>query len=148
MDAHAIKEDLSKRGDAYFEQAFVLYKSGAYTQSLSSLNRAFGLNSFNLQYYLLKFEILNKMNDYEGAKAVLEKLLGVISAWTSKSESKYDEIKTIAIDKIADCYYMQAEQFWNLKRYESAYEAFCNVCQLRPSLGHSMRAFEIFLSIF
>jgi tetratricopeptide (TPR) repeat protein len=142
MNSTEIKKDLAKRGDAYYENALNLYERGDYTQSMNSLKRSFDLNSFNLQSYLLKCELLKKMNDYEGAKAILEKLLGVISAWTTKEDTKYDEIKTIAIEKIVECYLMQGHRFWNVKEYNSAYEAFCNALRLKPCLEHSIKMFE------
>ena len=49
-----IKDELIDKANFIYSQSLVYFEEGNFEKALSKLRRAFNLNSFNIQYYLLK----------------------------------------------------------------------------------------------
>ena len=95
------------------------------------LKKAFSLNSFNIQFYMLRCEAFIQLCDFKSAILTINKLLGVILLWTEKEDASYDEIKASLLDKIVFCYYAHGQTCFDAKFYVEALESFNKASELK-----------------
>ena len=132
QSAKAIKNELMERANKKYEEAVDLLNNGDFEKSISCINKAFSLNSFNIQFYLLKCECFIQLCDFKSAILTINKLLSVISMWTEKSDSNYDELRISLLTKIAFCYYAQGQTYYDSKFFIEALESFNKAAELLP----------------
>jgi hypothetical protein len=83
-NSEQIKDELIDKANVIYNQSLVLFEEGEFEKSLAKQRRAFNLNSFNIQYYLLKCESFLQLCDFKSALLTINKLLSIISVWADK----------------------------------------------------------------
>ena len=127
-----IKDELIERADKCYELSRVHFDNGDYEETINSLNKAFNLNSFNIQFYLLKCESFIHLCDFKSALITINKLLGLIAQWTDEDDTRYNELKSNMFNKIVFCYYALGQTNFDAKMYIEALEAFNKASELKP----------------
>ena len=59
-----IKEELAERANLFYNDSTTYFEEGNFEKTISLLNKAFTLNSFNIQFYLLKIESFIQLCDF------------------------------------------------------------------------------------
>ena len=130
---HEIKEELIERAKCYYEESTEHFNEGNFERTISLLNKAFTLNSFNIQFYLLKIESFIQLCDYKSALITINKLLSILSVW-SNNESSYNDLKINLLNKTAFCHFAQGQTFFDYKLYLEALESFNKASELLPNI--------------
>jgi len=128
-----IKDELIEKANVIYNQSLILFEEGNFEKALSRLRRAFNLNSFNIQYYLLKCESFLQLCDFKSALLTINKLLSIISVWADKQDPTYDELKIELLNKIAFCHYTLGITNFDCKLYVEALESFNKASDLKPN---------------
>ena len=143
-----IKEQLIKRANYFFEQSKREFQDGKYEKAVNTLNKAFNLNSFNIQFYLLRCECFVQMCDFRSAILTINKLLSVISVWTDDNDNKYNSLKNALNDKITFCHYMLGQIYFDSKLFLDALDSFNKASELKPdNLVYKIRRYFFFEQI-
>jgi tetratricopeptide (TPR) repeat protein len=140
-----IKDELIDKANVIYNQSLILFEEGNYEKALSRLRKAFNLNSFNIQYYLLKCESYLQLCDFKSALLTINKLLSIISVWADKEDPTYDELKIELLNKIAFCHYSQGITNFDCKLYIEALESFNKATDLKPNnINYKIRRYCFF----
>jgi tetratricopeptide (TPR) repeat protein len=129
-----IKEHLHNRAMMFYEKAFELFEEEKYEQTIVQLKKAFSLDSFNVQFYLLKCEAFIQLCDFNSAISTLNKLISILSLYTHHGDTDYDKLKKNIREKITFCYYMLGQTYLDNKLYVNALEAFSKASELMPNI--------------
>lgn len=128
-----IKEDLMLRANYFYEKSLRLFENGMYERAIITLNKAFSLNSFNIQFYLLRCECFILLCDYRSAITSINKLLSLISLWTDHNDKNYSDLKHQLNEKTVFCYYMHGQAYFDCKLYLEALDSFNKASELKPT---------------
>lgn len=143
-----IKDELIDKANIIYNQSLLLFEEGNFERALSKLRRAFNLNSFNIQYYLLKCESFLQLCDFKSALLTINKLLSIISVWADKEDPTYDELKIELLNKIAFCHYAQGITNFDCKLYVEALESFNKATDLKPNnINFKIRSISCLFSL-
>ena len=126
-----IKEELLQRANLFYEESTNYFNQGNFERTIVLLNKAFTLNSFNIQFYLLKIESFIQLCDFKSALITINKLLSILSVW-SNNDASYNELKVNLLNKTAFCHYAQGQTFFDYKLYLEALESFNKASELLP----------------
>ena len=147
-NSEQIKDELIDKANVIYNQSLILFEEGEFEKSLSKLRRAFNLNSFNIQYYLLKCESFLQLCDFKSALLTINKLLSIISVWADKEDPTYDELKIELLNKIAFCHYAQGVTNFDCKHYLEALESFNKANDLKPhNINYKIRSISCLYSL-
>lgn len=127
-----IKEQLLKRANQFFELSKHEFQDGKYEKAINTLNKAFMLNAFNIQFYLLRCECFVQMCDFRSAILTINKLLSIISVWTEENDNKYDSLKAALHEKVVFCHYMLGQVYFDAKLFLDALDSFNKASELKP----------------
>ena len=125
--------ELLERANVLYQEGIKYFNEGNFEKTISLLNKAFTLNSFNIQFYLLKIESFIQLCDFKSSLITINKLLSILSVW-SKNEPRYNELKLNLLSKTAFCHYAQGQTFFDYKLYLEALESFNKASELLPSV--------------
>lgn len=128
-----IKEELIDRANLFYQESIKYFNEGNFEKTIALLNKAFTLNSFNIQFYLLKIESFIQLCDFKSALITINKLLSILSVW-SKNEPRYNELKLNLLGKTTFCHYAQGQTFFDYKLYLEALESFNKASELLPTV--------------
>ena len=127
-----IKQQLLKRANYFFELSKRDFQDGNYEKAINILTKAFNLNSFNIQFYLLRCECFVQMCDFRSAILTINKLLSIISVWTEDNDNKYNSLKVTLNEKITFCHYMLGQIYFDSKLFLDALDSFNKASELKP----------------
>lgn len=127
-----IKEELSNRGNEHFDSAIIEFNNGNYEKSLVCLNKAFLFNSLNIQYYLLRYEALIRLNDFKNALLTINKLMAILALYTDDNDTTYDELRKDLLDKTVFCFDSIAQKNYDQGNFLDAYESYIKIVELKP----------------
>ena len=92
------------------------------------------LNAFNLQYHLLKCEAFIQLGDIKSAIMALNKLLSlVVTLSIETADNEYEVLKSNLSQKLAFCYYLEGQTFYDCKYYLESLDCFTKASELRPN---------------
>lgn len=128
-----IKEELIDRANRFYTESTQYFNQGNFEKTIVLLNKAFTLNSFNIQFYLLKIESFIQLCDFKSALITINKLLSILSVW-SNNEASYNELKLNLLKKTAFCHFAQGQAFFDSKLYLEALESFNKASELLPAV--------------
>jgi tetratricopeptide (TPR) repeat protein len=128
-----IKEELTERANRFYNESTSYFNEGNFEKTISLLNKAFTLNSFNIQFYLLKIESFIQLCDFMSALITINKLLSILSVW-SNNEASYTELKLNLLKKTAFCHFAQGQTYFDYKLYLEALESFNKASELLPTM--------------
>ncbi len=128
-----IKEELTERANRFYNESTSYFNEGNFEKTISLLNKAFTLNSFNIQFYLLKIESFIQLCDFRSALITINKLLSILSVW-SNNEASYNELKLNLLKKTAFCHFAQGQTYFDYKLYLEALESFNKASELLPTM--------------
>ena len=133
-ESEEIKLSLLKRASDYFEKGVTNFNNCEFEEAVVSFNKALNLNAFNLQYHLLKCEAFIQLGDIKSAIMALNKLLSLIVTLSlEKPDNEYEVLKSNLSQKLAFCYYLEGQTFYDCKYYLEALDCFTKASELRPN---------------
>lgn len=142
-DAEKIKLSLLKTANDYYEKCIEYYNKCDFEQAIISLNKALNLNSFNLQYHLLKCDAYVQLGDIKSAILTLNKLFSLVVKLSSENnDQQYDVLKASLSQKLAFYYYLQGQTFYDCTYYLEALDSFTKASELKENnLTYRIRRF-------
>ena len=134
LQGEQIKSSLLKRANEYYEKGIELFNNCEYEQAVISFNKALNLNSFNLQFHLMKSEAFIQLGDIKSAIMSLNKLLSfIVTLSTENGDNEYETLKANLSQKLAFCYYLEGQTFYDCKYYLEALDCFTKASELKPN---------------
>jgi tetratricopeptide (TPR) repeat protein len=128
-----LKEYILDLADQHYNTALKEFNNEDFETSLRTVTKALQMNSFSIQFHLLRIEIFIQMCDFKSAQLAINKLLSIISIWTDADDSKYDELKERMLKKTIFCHYSLGQVFFDCKLYIDSLDSFNKAVELEPS---------------
>ncbi len=134
QDSEDIKTSLLQKANEYNEKALQFFNNCEFEKSIVTFNKALNLNSFNLQFHLMKCEAFVQLGDIKSAILALNKLLSLIvtlSMENDENDQQYEVLKATLSQKLAFFYYLEGQTFYDCKYYLEALDCFTKASELR-----------------